>query len=106
MRLNPRYPVFYLWTLGHGYYLDGRNQEAIDTFRKIVQINPSFVPAYAYLAVVFSELGRDDEARAAWASAARLSPSASTSALRQRLPYRRPADLDRFLTAARKTGLE
>jgi adenylate cyclase len=106
MRLNPRYPFFYLWTLGHGYYLDGRDQEAIDTFRKIMQINPNFVPAHAYLAIVLSELGRDDEARAAWASATRLSPGASISVLRQRLPYRRAADLDRFLNAARKAGLE
>ncbi len=31
MRLNPQYPFFYLWTLGHAYYLTGRTQEAIDS---------------------------------------------------------------------------
>ena len=106
MRLNPRYPFFYLWTLGHAYYVAGRPQEARDAFKKIVEQNPNFVPAHAYLAVVLSEMGREDEARAAWQAASRLSPGASIAVIRQRLPYRRPADLDRFLTAARKAGLE
>ncbi len=105
MRLNPHYPFFYLWTLGHGYYLTGRAQDAVDAFTKIVEQNPNFVPAHAYLAVVFTEMGRDQDARAAWSQAIRLSPGASLSALRQRLPYRRPADLDRFLTAVHRSGL-
>lgn len=105
MRLNPHYPFFYLWTLGHGYYLTGRAQDAVDAFTKIVAQNPNFVPAHAYLAVVFTETGRDQDARAAWSQAVRLSPGASLAALRQRLPYRRPADLDRFLTAVNRAGL-
>jgi adenylate cyclase len=56
MRLNPHYPFFYLWTLGHAYYLTGRTQDAVDAFRKIVQQNPNFVPAHAYLAVLFTEM--------------------------------------------------
>ena len=106
MRLNPLYPFYYLWTLGHGYYLTGRTQDALDAFKKIVERNPNFVPAHAYLAVLFSEMGRPDEARAEWGAASRLSPGASLAILRQRLPYRRAADLDRFLSAARKSGLE
>lgn len=106
MRLNPRYPFFYLWTLGHASYVAGRSRDAMDAFRKIVEQNPNFVPAHAYLAAVLSEMGRDDEARAAWEAASRLSPGASIAVIRQRLPYRRPADLDRFLSAARKVGLE
>ena len=31
MRLNPHYPFFYRWTLGHAYYLTERPQEALDT---------------------------------------------------------------------------
>jgi adenylate cyclase len=105
MRLNPRYPFFYLWTLGHAYYLTGRTEEAVDTFNKIVEQNPNFVPAHAYLAVLFTEKGRIQEAQAAWHKAHQVSPGASMSSLRQRLPYRRPADLDRFLTAVHKSGL-
>jgi adenylate cyclase len=106
MRLNPHYPFFYLWTLGHAFYMTRRTEDAVDAFRKLVQLNPNFLPAHAYLAALFIEMGRDEEAQAAWRQAQQLSPGASLASLRQRLPYRRPADLDRFLAAARRAGLE
>src|SRR5438874_3047739 len=106
MRLNPRYPFFYLWTLGHAYYLADKRQEALDAFGQIVQRNPNFVPAHAYRAVVLSEIGRTKEARQAWDEAGRISPGASMSNLRDRLPYKRPADLDRLLTAAHRAGMQ
>jgi adenylate cyclase len=106
MRLNPHYPFFYLWTLGHAYYLTGRSQDAVNAFKTIVQQNPNFLPAHAYLGVLFTEMGREKEAHTAWKAALRLSPGVSLASLRQRLPYRRPADLNRFLTAVQKSGLE
>jgi adenylate cyclase len=106
MRLNPRYPFFYLWTLGHAYYLTGHGQEALDAFGKIVQRNPNFVPAHAYRAVLLSEQGRMTEARDEWDTASHLSPGASMPNLRERLPYRRSADLERFLAAAHRVGME
>ena len=99
MRLNPHYPVFYLWTLGHAYYLTGRRQEALDAFSKIATQNPNFVPAHGYRAVLLVELGRMKEAREAWAKAGEISPGASHASLRERLPYKRASDLDRVLTA-------
>jgi adenylate cyclase len=99
MRLNPRYPFFYLWTLGHAYFLTEQREEALATFAKILQQNPNFVPAYAYRAVVLSELGRPQDARAAWDEANHISSGASLSTLRERLPYKRPADLNRVLSA-------
>jgi adenylate cyclase len=102
MRLNPHYPFVYLWALGHASYVARRNRDAVDALTKVVQRNPDFVPAHAYLGVLFTEMGRAKEAEAAWNRARRLSPDASLANLRQRLPYRRRADLDRFLTAAAK----
>jgi len=106
MRLNPRYPFFYLWTLGHGYYLAGQRQQALDTLNTIVEQNPNFVPAHAYRAIVLSELGRSDEARHAWDAAGHISPGASMTNLRDRLPYKRAADLDRVLAAVRRVGMQ
>jgi len=71
-----------------------------------VQENPNFVPAYAYRAVLFSELGRVKEAREAWDKASHLSPGVSMLSLRERIPYKRPADLDRLLTAAHRAGMQ
>jgi adenylate cyclase len=105
MRLNPRYPFFYLWTLGHGYFLTNKRQEALDTFGRLAQENPNFVPAYFYRAILLTELGRVDEARRAWAQASRISSNPSPTSLRERLPYKRPADLERVLTAAHRAGM-
>jgi len=102
MRFNPRYPFSYLWTLGHAYYLTGRSQDAMDAFMKIVKQNPDFLPAHAYLGLILDERGREDEARAAWAAVSRLSSGASLAVVRERLPYRRPADLDRVLRGLAK----
>jgi len=104
MRLNPRYPFFYLWTLGHAYFLTAQPQQALETFGKLVQQNPNFVPGQAYRAILLIELGRAQEARDAWNAASRISPGASMSDLRERLPYRRPADLDRILSAVHRAG--
>jgi adenylate cyclase len=104
MRLNPHYPFFYLWTLGHASYMTRRTDDAVDAFQKLVQQNPNFLPAHAYLAALFAEMGRDTEARAAWRQALQLSPGTTMADLRQRLPYRRPADLDRFLAAAHRVA--
>jgi predicted RNA polymerase sigma factor len=88
----------------HG--LTRQTDAAVDAFRRIVQENPNFLPAHAYRAALFAEMGRDEEARAAWRQTQQLSPGASLASIRQRLPYRRPADLDRFLAAARRAGLQ
>jgi adenylate cyclase len=105
MRLNPHYPFFYLWTLGHAYYLAKRPAEAVDALTRLLAQNPNFVAAHAYLGVLYTEMGRDKEARAAWDQAQRIGSGASLASIGQRVPYQRPEDLDRLLTAARKAGL-
>ena len=77
----------------------------MDAFRTAISRNPNFVASHAYLAALLSEQGREEEARAAGAKALELSPRASVEGLRERLPYRNPADLERFLAGVRKAGL-
>jgi adenylate cyclase len=105
MRLNPQYPTWYLWNLGHAYYLTGRYEEAIATLKRTVIRNPDFMPAHAYLSTIYAELDREQDAEAEGEEFVRLSPQLSPEALRQRLPYKDPAVLERVLSAARKAGL-
>jgi adenylate cyclase len=105
MRLNPRYPFYYVWTLGHAYFLTGRPEEATAQLRSLLQLNPNFVAGHAYMAVLLAEQGREEEARAAGQEALRVSPAASLERLRERLPYRNQADLERVLTGLGKAGL-
>jgi len=107
MRLNPRYPVVYLWELGHAYFLTGRYEEAIETLKSVLDRSSDFMPAHLLLAASYSELGRQEEAQAEAAEIVRLkSPQDSLEAWKQRLPYKDQAVIERLLDSLRKAGLK
>ena len=108
MRLNPKYPSWYLWSLGHAYFLTGRYEEAIETLKRVLDRNSDFMPAHAFLAASYSELGRQEEARAEAAEVERLRLGSQTSAeaVKQKLPYKDQAVLERLFDSLRKAGLK
>ena len=106
MRLNPRYPIWYLWALGHAYFLTGRHDAAIKTFKKALSRNVNFMPAHVYLASIYIQQGRDEDARNEAAEVNRLSPRTSLKAWKQRLPYKDQSVLERLIDSLRKAGLK
>jgi len=106
MRLNPRYPPLYLLQLSLAYRMAGRYEEALAPGEKFLALAPNSAPAHFNLAVIYSELGREEEARAMVADWQRLAPNASVEFLRQLLPFKNPADVERHLDALRKAGLK
>jgi tetratricopeptide (TPR) repeat protein len=50
IRLNPRYPAWYLAQLGWAYNMTGRYAEAITALKKVISRNPDFLAAYVQLA--------------------------------------------------------
>jgi hypothetical protein len=62
--------------------------------------------AYLTLAAVYSELGREAEARAEAAEILRLTPNFSLEVHKERVPIKDPAMLERYLAALRKVGLK
>ena len=67
MRLNPRYPPWYLFQLGLAYRMTGRYAEAIATLKEVISRNPNFI--YAHLNLAGSYL---------WQWIAQQSPAAQT----------------------------
>jgi len=106
MRLNPHYPPGYLLFLGEAYRLTGRYEEAIAAYKKALTHNSNLLPAHLLLATIYSELGREEEARAEAAEVLKISPKYSLEVWRQIAPYKDPAVLERMLAALRKAGLK
>jgi adenylate cyclase len=61
--------------------------------------------AHVLLAATYSELEREDEARAEAAEILRINPHYSLAIVQERVPYKDSALRDRQLTALRKAGL-
>src|SRR5262249_23524152 len=106
MRLNPHYPASYFFLLGEAYRVAGRHEEALAAYPKALSRAPDLLPAHLNLAVVYSELGREEEARAEAAEVLRINPQWSLEIWKQRQPYKDPAMLERVFSALRKAGLK
>jgi len=100
--LNPMHPAYYQWNLGHAYYLTRRYEEAIEAFKRALNRNPNFHPAHVYLALIYNELGREEEAGVEWAEFVSRNPQTSPDAWRQRLPYKDQAVLESMFDALGK----
>jgi adenylate cyclase len=105
MRLNPHYPPQYLLQLGIAYHQGWRNEEAIATFRKFLAYNPNAIYPHIGLACSYSDMGRDEEARAEAAEVLRLNPNFTAETWRQRQFLRDPAEMERHVNNLRKAGL-
>jgi adenylate cyclase len=106
MGLSPPYPVFHLFQLGHSYRLTGRYEDAIAIQKRILTYDPDFMDTHFELAILYSESGREEEARAEVSEFLRLWPNFSLETWRKRLPYKDQAVSERELTALRKAGLK
>jgi len=104
MRLAPFYPNWFLWTLGMSYYLEGRFEEAIAAFEEWMRREPGR-PSLIMVTVIYSEWGREEQARAKAEAFMRKQPTYSLENFRKMLPFKDPAIVDRILTYARKAGI-
>jgi adenylate cyclase len=106
LRLDPHYPAWYLFNLGHAYYLSGQYEDAVDTLKRALTRDPNFWPSHAYLAVSYKALGIQDQAVA---EAKKLVNNKQTLPLefwRQRLPYKDPAMTDAVMEQFKSLGIQ
>jgi len=99
----------FLYQLGNAYRLSGRQDEALSTYKKVFDHNPWHYQAFdAHLgmAIIYSELGREEEAHAEAEEVLKLSPNFSVEIYGERVPYRDPAMAERDMAALRKAGLK
>jgi tetratricopeptide (TPR) repeat protein len=96
----------HLNSVGTAYDLAGQPEEAIAPLKQYLARYPNILGTHLTLAAVYSELGREAEARAEVAEVLRLNPRFSLEVHKQRTPIKDPAMLERHITALRKAGLK
>jgi TolB-like protein/Flp pilus assembly protein TadD len=106
LRLKPFTADDHLASVGTAYAVAGRYAEAVAPLQRYLSHYPNILPAHLTLAVVYSELGKEAEARAEAAEVLRLNPNFSLEIHRQRVPIKDPAVVERQLAALRKAGLK
>jgi len=94
MKLNPRYPPYYLSRLGAIYSRLGRYQEAIEAHKKALAVNPNWIFSRLELATIYRALGREGEARNEDEEARRLSPNRYADILVMDAPTKAPTAAD------------
>ena len=105
MRMSPFYPAWYLFRLGLAYHLADQYEEAIETLKKGIEREPDKYYPHARLAAVYSDLGREQEARAEAAEVLRIRPDFSVETYAKANPFRDPAIVERRKELLRKAGL-
>jgi tetratricopeptide (TPR) repeat protein len=105
MRLDPLYPGYHLFDLGHSYFLTGRYDEAINALKRSLSSNPDFLPARIFLAAIHADLGSEKEAHAEAAEIRKRNPEIKLEVWGQRLPYKDRGLAKRVVVLLQKAGL-
>jgi len=105
MRLDPLGPPSWEFHLGHSYYKMGRHDEAISFIRQSMTRGPEFPVTYLYLAVLYSELDRNEEAEQMVQLSLGKAPNYSIATIARVIPHKSDKQIDRFLGGLRKAGM-
>jgi len=104
MRLDPAQQQ-YRHFLGTAYLLAGNFETAAAILKERVAITPTTDLSRALLASALGHLGRAEEARQVWRELKEINPRYSHSDHFGRLPFKEPAEADKFTEGLRKAGL-
>jgi adenylate cyclase len=106
LHLKPAIADGHLADVGTAYALAGRYEEARAPLQRYLSRYPNMLHIHLMLAAVYSELGKEAEARAEAAEVLRINPQFSLEVHKQRVPIKDPAMLERHLAALHKAGLK
>jgi adenylate cyclase len=104
IRLNPFAPTWYFFAFGSAYRIMERYEDAVAQYRKALHVAPDNVFAHLSLALTYSLLGRDEEARAEADEVLRIDPQFSLERVAKTWEFE--ARADRSIELLRKAGLK
>jgi TolB-like protein/class 3 adenylate cyclase/Tfp pilus assembly protein PilF len=106
LHLKPLTVDAHLDSVGAAYDLAGKPEKAIAPLKQFLSRYPNILGAHLTLAAVYSELGKEAEARAEAAEVLRINPQFSLEVHKERTPIKDPSLLERHIAALRKAGLK
>ena len=104
-RLDPHYPSIVLHYLAQANFSLGNYGTAAKQLLERIARTPGTDSSRMMLAACYGNLGRVEEARAAWAELLKLNPDFSLEQRERVLPYKDPRDFARIADALAKAGL-
>jgi len=104
IRLNPFPAYYYYYHLGICYLYKGQYEDALTEYKKALQRAPKAPQNHGSLAVTYSLLGRDEEARASTAKMLELAPWVSVGLLSKLSTVKNQAQKELVADAMRKAG--
>jgi tetratricopeptide (TPR) repeat protein len=105
LQFDPLIPPNCAFHLGHSYYLLRRYDDAETMIRSAIDRNPAWPVAHLFMAVVYSEIDRVQEAAVEIETVLKLIPGYTLAVINQMYPYRSAEAKNRFLEGLRKAGL-
>ena len=105
LRLNPQHPNIWLHFLAHAHFVRGEYEEAATLLSRRIRLYPETDISRVLLASCYGHMGRDADAAAEWARALEVNPDYSIEHKARILPYKNPADWERFADGLRKAGV-
>jgi len=111
MRLHPYYPAYYLQWLGGAYRMTGRYEDALIAYNQLLDRSRNgeypIIAAHLFLADLYSEFGKENEARTHTAEIIKIEPRFSLEGISKvsTYGYKDPVHLERRLKALRKAGI-
>jgi len=105
IRLNPFQTTIYV-LYGEALRNTGRYEEAVSPFKKAIQISPNHFFAHLELAVTYSLMSQEKEARAEAVEVLRINPKFSVDAWAKTREYKDQSQNDKMVNAMRKAGLK
>jgi tetratricopeptide (TPR) repeat protein len=107
LRLSPRAQNNFMYhhLMGFALFVAGRYQEGLASADTSLRENSGLPGAHRVRAACLSQLGRIDEAKAAFAEFLRLAPDATVTSIKAQVPLKRPEDLERYIDALKRAGL-
>jgi tetratricopeptide (TPR) repeat protein len=108
-QFNPARPAWYLNLLGNAHSASGRQTEAVATHQSVFKRNPSHADAFQAhieLAMLYVDLGQEEDARTEAEEIRKLVPNFSVEVWGQRNTNQDQTQIEKGMAALRKAGLK